>query len=80
MARVKLLDPDKAEGRVREVFERVKAYYHMVPGLQKVLCYLPETTDALWSLSLATAVDVPLEKAMEGVGISCGVPLEQRDG
>ena len=55
MARVKLLDPEEAEGRVKEVFERVEAYYHMVPGLQKALCYLPETTDALWTLSIATA-------------------------
>lgn len=33
MARVELLDPEAAEGRVKEVFERVKAYYQMVPGL-----------------------------------------------
>lgn len=54
MARVKLIDPDKAAGRTKEVFERVKSYYHMVPALQKGLAYLPETTDALWILSLAT--------------------------
>lgn len=46
MARADLLDPEKAEGRVKEVFERVKSYYHMVPGLQKALCYLPETTNS----------------------------------
>jgi len=55
MARVKLIDPEQATGRTREVFERVKSYYQMVPGLQKGLAYLPETTDALWTLSLATA-------------------------
>ncbi len=49
MARVRLLNPDEAEGRRREVFDRVKAYYKMVPGLQKALNYLPETTDALWT-------------------------------
>ncbi len=55
MARVKLIDPEAATGRTREVFERVKSHYQMVPGLQKGLAYLPETTDALWTLSLATA-------------------------
>ena len=55
MARVKLIDPNRAEGRSHEVFERVKAYYKMVPGLQQALNYLPETTDALWTLSLNTA-------------------------
>src|SRR4030067_2869016 len=55
MARVALLDPDQATGGLREVFERVKSYYRMVPGLQKALAYLPETTDALWTLSLTTA-------------------------
>jgi uncharacterized peroxidase-related enzyme len=54
MARVALLDPDQATGKAREVFERVKSYYRMVPGLQKGLAYLPETTGALWSLSQAT--------------------------
>ena len=54
MARVALLDPDQAEGRVREGFGKVKSSYRMVPALQKALAYLPETTDALWSLSLPT--------------------------
>jgi len=54
MARVALLDPDQATGTVREVFERVKSYYRMVPALQKALAYLPETTDALWTLSRTT--------------------------
>lgn len=55
MPRIELLDPDKAEGKAKEVFDKVKGYYHMVPGLQKGLAYLPETTDALWSLSMHTA-------------------------
>ena len=67
MARVKLLDPERAEGRTKEVFERVKAYYHMVPGLQKALCYLPETTDSLWSLSLATASEGHIDEELKRV-------------
>ena len=67
MARVELLDPDKAEGRPKEVFERVKAYYMMVPGLQKALCYLPETTDTLWSLSLATASEGKIREELKRV-------------
>jgi hypothetical protein len=67
MARVELLDPEQAEGRVKEVFERVKAYYQMVPGLQKALCYLPETTDALWSLSLATAGEGNIREELKRV-------------
>ena len=51
MARVALLDPDKATGRAKDVFDRVRSYYRMAPGLQKGLGYLPETTDALWALS-----------------------------
>ena len=57
MARVKLIDPEQAEGRTREVFERVKAFYQMVPRLQQALNYLPETTDALWTLSLSTVME-----------------------
>lgn len=57
MARVALVDPDRATGRAKEVFDRVESYYQMVPGLQKGLNYLPENTDALWSLSLATAIE-----------------------
>jgi len=67
MARVELLDPEAAEGRVKEVFERVKAYYQMVPGLQKALCYLPETTDALWTLSLATAGEGSIREELKRV-------------
>ena len=44
---LELIDPDQAQGRTHEVFERVKAYYKMAPGLQRALNYLPETTDAL---------------------------------
>jgi uncharacterized peroxidase-related enzyme len=67
MARVMLLDPDKATGRVSEVFERVKSYYRMVPGLQKALAYLPETTDALWTLSLTTAQEGSIREELKRV-------------
>ncbi len=33
-----------------------------------------------YTTTVASALDVPLERAMEGVGISCGVPLDRRDG
>ena len=67
MARVELIDPDKAEGRTKEVFERVKSYYQMVPGLQKGLNYHPEITDALWTLSLATATDGTIREELKRV-------------
>ena len=67
MARVELLDPEKAEGRVKEVFERVETYYHMVPGLQKALGHLPETTNALWDLSLATAREGSVRRELKRV-------------
>jgi len=67
MARVALLDPDQATGRVKEVFERVKSYYRMVPGLQKALAYLPETTDALWTLSLTTAREGSIREELKRV-------------
>jgi len=67
MARVKLIDPDQAEGRQKEVFDRVKDYYQMVPGLQKALNYLPEVTDTLWSLSLATAEDGNISEELKRV-------------
>lgn len=67
MARVELLDPEQAEGRTREVFERVKAYYHMVPGLQQALCYLPETTNALWDLSLAVTGEGNIREELKRV-------------
>jgi uncharacterized peroxidase-related enzyme len=61
------LNPDQAEGRRREVFDRVKAYYKMVPGLQKALNYLPETTDALWTLSLSTAREGSIREELKRV-------------
>lgn len=67
MARIKLIDPDQAAGRTREVFERVKAYYKMVPGLQQALNYLPETTDALWTLSLNTAMEGSIREELKRV-------------
>jgi uncharacterized peroxidase-related enzyme len=67
MARVALLDPDQATGRTSEVFERVKSYYRMVPGLQKALAYLPETTDALWTLSLTTAREGSIREELKRV-------------
>ncbi|WP_343577316.1 hypothetical protein [Mycobacterium sp.] len=67
MARIKLIDPDQAQGRTHEVFERVKAYYKMVPGLQQALNYLPETTDALWTLSLNTAMEGSIREELKRV-------------
>jgi len=67
MARVELIDPEQATGRTKEVFDRVKSYYQMVPGLQKGLCYLPETTDALWTLSLATAMEGSIPEELKRV-------------
>ncbi len=67
MARIKLIDPDQAQGRTHEVFERVKAYYKMVPGLQRALNYLPETTDALWTLSLSTAMEGSIREELKRV-------------
>ena len=67
MARIKLIDPDQAQGRTREVFERVKGYYKMVPGLQRGLNYLPETTDALWTLSLNTAMEGSIREELKRV-------------
>ena len=32
-----------------------------------------------YTSTVASALDVPLEPAMEGVGVSCGVPLEKLD-
>jgi len=67
MARVKLIDPDQAEGRVKEVFERVKSYYGIVPSLQKGFAYLPETTDALWTLSLCTVMEGSIREELKRV-------------
>lgn len=67
MARIKLIDPDQAQGRTHQVFERVKSYYKMVPGLQRALNYLPETTDALWTLSLNTAMEGSIREELKRV-------------
>jgi uncharacterized peroxidase-related enzyme len=65
MARVTLLDPDQAEGRIKDVFEKVKGYYRMVPALQKALAHLPETTDALWTLSLNTVSEGSIREELK---------------
>lgn len=67
MARVPLIDPDQATGRTKEVFDQVKRYYHMVPALQKGLAYLPETTAALWSLSVATVAEGSIREELKRV-------------
>jgi uncharacterized peroxidase-related enzyme len=67
MARVALLDPDQATGRAKDMFERVKSYYRMVPGLQRGLAYIPETTDALWSLSQATVREGTIREELKRV-------------
>ncbi len=67
MARVELIDPDKAQGKTKEVFDKVKSYYHMVPGLQKGLAHLPETTDALWTLSMNTAREGTIREELKRV-------------
>ena len=67
MARIQLIDPDKAQGKVKEVFERVKSYYGIVPSLQKGLAYLPETTDALWTLSLCTVMEGTIREELKRV-------------
>lgn len=67
MARVALIDPDQATGRAKEVFDKVESYYQMVPGLQKGLAYLPETTDALWTLSVATALEGSIREELKRV-------------
>jgi uncharacterized peroxidase-related enzyme len=67
MARVALLDPDQATGKAKDVFERVKRYYRMVPALQKGLAYLPETTNALWSLSQATVREGSIREELKRV-------------
>jgi uncharacterized peroxidase-related enzyme len=67
MARITLLDPEKAEGKTKAVFDRVKKYYHMVPGLQKSLAHLPETTDALWTLSTHTAREGSIPEELKRV-------------
>ena len=65
MARIALIEPDQATGKTKDVFDRVKAYYQMVPGLQKGLAHLPETTDALWTLSLTTASEGTIREELK---------------
>lgn len=67
MARVALIEPDQATGTTKDVFDRVRAYYQMVPGLQKGLAHLPATTDALWTLSLATASEGTIREELKRV-------------
>jgi uncharacterized peroxidase-related enzyme len=67
MARVELLDPDTATGQVKDAFERVKSYYGMVPALQRGLGHLPQTTDALWSLSQATVREGGIREELKRV-------------
>jgi uncharacterized peroxidase-related enzyme len=67
MARVALLDPDTATGNTKEMFDRVKSYYRMVPALQKGLGYLPQTTDTLWSLSQATVREGSIREELKRV-------------
>jgi uncharacterized peroxidase-related enzyme len=67
MPRVELIDPSQAVGKTKEVFDKVERYYKMVPGLQKALAYLPETTDALWSLSLCTAREGTIREELKRV-------------
>ena len=67
MARVALLDADTATGQTKDMFERVKSYYGMVPALQRGLGYLPQTTDALWSLSQATVREGSIREELKRV-------------
>jgi uncharacterized peroxidase-related enzyme len=67
MARVELLDPDSATGKTKGMFDRVKSYYRTVPALQKGLGYLPQTTDALWSLSQATVAEGSIREELKRV-------------
>lgn len=65
MSRVPLQHPESATGRTKEVFDRVKAYYGIVPTLQQALAPLPETTNALWDLSLVTMEEGSLSEEMK---------------
>ncbi|HHQ49124.1 MAG TPA: hypothetical protein ENK19_09630 [Acidobacteria bacterium] len=65
MSRVPLQDPATATGRVKEVFDRVAKHYGMVPTLQQALAPLPETTDALWTLSLTTVREGSLPEELK---------------
>ncbi len=65
MTRVPLQDPATATGRTKEVFDRVAGYYGMVPTLQQALAPLPETTNALWDLSLVTMKEGTLSEELK---------------
>ncbi len=65
MSRVPLQDPETATGRTKEVFDRVAAYYGIVPTLQRAMAPLPEVTDALWTLSLATMKEGSLSEELK---------------
>jgi len=60
-----LQEPDTATGRTKEVFDRVASYYGIVPTLQQALAPLPETTNALWDLSLATMKEGTLTEELK---------------
>ncbi|MBW1762107.1 MAG: hypothetical protein JRE45_09680 [Deltaproteobacteria bacterium] len=64
MARVKLLDPEEAAGWTDAEIVEIVAAVALMR----------------YTTTVASALDVPLERAMDGVGISCGVPLDRRDG
>jgi len=65
MSRVPLQDPRTASGRTKEVFERVAAYYGMVPKLQQAMAPIPEITDALWTLSQVTMKEGTLPEELK---------------
>ncbi len=65
MSRVPLQDPDTATGRTGEVFERVRSYYGMVPKLQQAMAPMPEITNAVWDLSLATMKEGSLPEELK---------------
>jgi len=65
MSRVPLQDPQTATGRTKEVFDRVAAHYGMVPTLQRAMAPLPEVTDALWTLSVATMKEGSLPEELK---------------
>ncbi len=67
MSRVPLQDPATATGRTKEVFERVASYYGMVPKLQQAMAPLPEITNAVWDLSLATMKEGTLPEELKRV-------------
>ncbi len=65
MSRVPLQDPETATGRTKEVFDRVSGYYGMVPKLQQAMAPMPEITNAVWDLSLATMKEGSLPEELK---------------